>query len=86
MFQQKKYKGPLFQMTVPRSNKAETIQVSAPGYYPQTLVVVPNSDNDLPVNLIKLPKVEPRTPPRPMIRRRWRPMRRVTKLKDIDWD
>jgi eukaryotic-like serine/threonine-protein kinase len=86
LYQKKKYLGPLFQMTVPRSQKAETIQVSAPGYFPQTLVLVPNRNNDLPVTLMMLPKVKPRVRPRPMIRRRWTPMRRRNKLKDIDWD
>ena len=83
-FQGKTYKGPIFQVQVQRSKKPETIKVSAPGYAEQTLVLVPNADNNLPVSLVKAPK---KARPKPMIRRRWRPMRRrEPMLKNIQWD
>ncbi len=86
VYQNKKYQGPLFQMLVPRSNKAEIIQVLAPNHLPQTLVLIPNGDNELTVSLHKVPKVKPRVRPRPIIRRRWRPIKPRKKLQDVDWE
>ncbi len=86
VYQGVKYSGSRFQKLVARSSKAETILVSAPGHLPQTLMIIPNGDNDLAVSLKKIPKARPRKRPHPMVRYRWRPMRRRSQLKNVDWD
>ena len=55
-FRGAKNKGPVFEMVVPRSEKAETIGISAPDHSAQTVVVVPSADTDIPVQLVPLPR------------------------------
>ncbi len=66
MYRGQVVRGARFERVVSRSHKAERITVRAKGFLPQTLVVVPSEDTDIPVQL-------KRAPPRP--RRRVRPRR-----------
>jgi eukaryotic-like serine/threonine-protein kinase len=63
-FRDKKVKGTNFAAVIKRSNKADTIEISAKGYVARTLVVVPSQDTRLELTLKKS-----RAGPQPHVRR-----------------
>ena len=50
------HEGPVFEAVVPRSRKPRDILIRARGYHSKTLVVVPNEDTRLKLELDKLPR------------------------------
>lgn len=55
-FRGQTHKGPVFEMVVPRSDKAESIGISAPDHNAQTVVIVPSADTEIPVKLAEIPR------------------------------
>jgi serine/threonine-protein kinase len=66
LFRGKRYRGNVFEARIPRSDKSETIEISAPGYETRALLVVLNEGHDIPIKLRKVARktrVHSRRPP-----------------------